>query len=148
MRVMYTSPSPACPAPFKPLRVISPTPSPTDPPTNLSAQVPTIISLSPKRPEKKLRPEIRKLSHYPDMPKNLEVNLHQYNTRFGQAVHHITLNVSMERYAHHIASIVAPPPASGKQPSLHKILKVPEAKIWNRSNFNEWSRLIHNIVRK
>ena len=54
----------------------------------------------------------------------------------------------MELYSHHIAALVAPPTASSKQPSIEKLLRVLEDEIWNRSNSNEWGRLLPNRVGK
>ena len=51
-----------------------------------------------------------------------------------------------ERYAHHIAALATTPPTAGKQGSLKKLLRGPDAPIWERSLANEWGRLLpHGI---
>jgi hypothetical protein len=45
------------------------------------------------------------------------------------------------KYAHHIAALVTTPVA-GKQESLTKLLRGPDATTWSRSSANEWGRLL------
>jgi hypothetical protein len=47
-------------------------------------------------------------------------------------------------YANHIAALVTTPPTAGKQGSLRKLRKGPEAHIWERSLANEWGRLLEH----
>ena len=47
-----------------------------------------------------------------------------------------------EQYAHHIAAVATAPPTAGKQGSLTKLLRGPDATIWERSLANEWGRLL------
>jgi hypothetical protein len=49
--------------------------------------------------------------------------------------------VFRHKYAHHIAAL-ATTPIAGKQASLPKLLRGPEAATWLRSNANEWGRLL------
>jgi hypothetical protein len=54
---------------------------------------------------------------------------------------HSAQAVFRHRYAHHITAL-ATTPIAGKQASLPKLLRGPEAAIWSRSNANEWGRLL------
>ena len=93
----------------------------------------------------------------PTSPVNLDTHIpllhqpketsHRYTTRFGLAIHHIANKVNNERYKHHIAALVTPPEAC-KQPSLEKLLKGPDKDLWDKSNTNEWGRLLPNGVGK
>jgi hypothetical protein len=49
--------------------------------------------------------------------------------------------VFRHKYAHHIAAL-ATTPIPGKQASLPKLLRSPEAATWSRSNANKWGRLL------
>ena len=49
--------------------------------------------------------------------------------------------VFRHKYAHHIAAL-ATTPIAGKQASLSKLLRGPDAATWARSNANEWGRLL------
>ena len=47
-----------------------------------------------------------------------------------------------ERYAHHVTALATAPPTTGKQGFLTKLLRGPDATIWERSLANEWGRLL------
>jgi hypothetical protein len=45
-------------------------------------------------------------------------------------------------YAHHTASLITTPPTAGKQGSIKKLLRGPDATIWEHGLGNEWGRLL------
>ena len=129
---MPVTPSPpVIQSPVQSPRVVPPNPLPSYstpgaglPPT----QHPNLIPPSSECPVKK--PTIRKPYNIPDLPRRTEGVFRHYNTRFGQVIHRIAQNVSIERYAHHIVALATPP---GKQqennPPLTNLLKVQQLKF-------------------
>ena len=64
---------------------------------------------------------------------------------YGYASQHLANVIQEERYAHHIAAFTANlngPLEKTQLPSLRKLLKGPDALIWDRSNANEFGRLL------
>jgi hypothetical protein len=45
-------------------------------------------------------------------------------------------------YAHHIAALITTPPTAGKEGSIKKLLRGPDATIWEHGLANGWSRLL------
>jgi hypothetical protein len=45
-------------------------------------------------------------------------------------------------YAHHIAALITTPPTAGKQGSIKKLLRGPDATIWEHGLANEWGCLL------
>jgi hypothetical protein len=71
--------------------------------------------------------------------------------RFGYATQHLANVIHEERYAHHIAAFTANlngPLEKTQLPSLRKLLKGPDSIIWDRSNANEFGRLLPRGVGK
>ena len=138
MRVPHSPPALPTKNPAAPLRVPTPTPMP---PLGLGLP-PQRLHIIPPSPTQSTKPPAV------NVPSLLGTSPPPLTTRFGHAIHHIAQNVIKDRYEHHIAALVTPPAASGKQPSLDKLLRGPDATTWQRSNANEWGRLLPDGVGK
>ena len=64
---------------------------------------------------------------------------HYHTSTYNQPLAQCATN---ERYVHHIAALATASPMAGKQGSLTKLLRGPDATIWERSLANEWGRLL------
>ena len=72
--------------------------------------------------------------------------LGQRNTSYQQHTstshHPLAQCATHDRYAYHIAALATAPPTAGKQGSLTKLLRGPDATIWERSLANKWGRVL------
>ncbi len=112
---------------------VVPTPAPPQP----VLPTPPPIKATTK-PPRVLRPATRATRPRPGQARlptrHSTRNAPQPDRYSAQAVFH-------HKYAHHIAAL-ATTPIAGKQASLTKLLRGPDAATWSRSNANEWGRLL------
>ena len=134
MRVELAAPPapPPTPIPGVPeLRVVSePVPPPAGTTKKRPAPLPPRKSAPPNRPT-------------PHRPGTSCLYARQYVTRYGRAIQHLVQSACLiPKYAHHIAALGASAPITGKQASLTKLLRGPDATMWSRSHANKWGRLL------
>jgi hypothetical protein len=113
-------------------RVVAP-PSPPQP--VLPTPPPTALTT---KPQPTTRPTTRALRPIPSRARLPTLQLARHApgpTRYSAQA------VFRHKYAHHIAAL-ATTPIAGKQASLPKLLRGPEAATWSPSNANEWGRLL------
>ena len=120
-------------------------PVPAQPPSTeprvlpIPTSVPTAVP-----PPKKARTTIRRPTRYGPLPHLRPRGW--YVTRYGRAIDTIQLAQHAEQYAHHIKALATLVVEKGKEGSIQKLLKGPEAKTWDRGRANEWGRLLPHGV--
>ena len=110
--------------------------------------VPPPAGTTKKRPAplspRKSAPPNRPIPHHPVTSR---LHARQYVTCYGRAIQHLVQSACLiPKYAHHIASLGATAPIAGKQASLTKLLRGPDATTWSRSHANEWGRLLEFCI--
>ncbi len=105
---------------------------------------PSVQKSTPRvsQPAKEVRPAIRKSPRLPRLHAQ-----RRYVTRYGRAIDNIQRAQHAEAYKHHIAALATPiDTTKGNQGSIKKLLKGPDAKIWDRGRANEWGHLLEHGV--
>ena len=154
----FPSPLPRTPVPVAPARVLLPSfPSPPRPephaPVPRVATPPTPVTRveAPPVTVPRVTTPTPQVSSPTSPRRRYPTRVRSVPSRYGFAATLLAQQNVSSPYQHHIAALttdITTPVEKSKLPSIHKLLKGPDALIWMKSNANEFGRLLPRGVGK